>query len=310
MFMHYFNVQNIIFRKLSRKKNMMTLFKVLILSCYVGIVTFYYQPVDGERILALSPIAGRSHWNFMRGILRALTDHGHQVTVFTSILDGNRENYTEIDLSKEIEPLVGLNMSDVNNILVGHIHLINFVHSYSRSTCESFYKNDVIKDSITARNSNYDVVLIEFMASECVSYLSAKLNLPLIYVTPPPLISYTEHLILGHYSNPAFVSHVLADYAIPRTFYERFTNTLLLVYTSCLLRYKSLFEINQQPFDLVKPIKPSIVFSNAHYITDSPRPLPPSVISVGGIHLSQPKRIPEVSYYIFISIRVIYYLNH
>lgn len=268
-------------------------------------MTLYYQPVEGEHILALSPISGQSHWNFMRGILRALTDHGHRVTVFTSKPDGNRENYTEIDLSKEIESLVRLNISDVQNRLVEHTALINFVHSYSRSTCKSLYENNEIKEILRAKKSNYDVVLIEFMASECVSYLSAKLNLPLIYVTPPPLISYMEYSILGHYSNPAFVSHVLADHGVPRTLYKRFINTMLLVYTSCLLRYKSLFEINPQPFDLVKPIKPSIVFSNAHYITDSPRPLPPSVIAVGGIHLTQPKAIPEVSYCIILNTHVI-----
>ncbi|KAE9543336.1 hypothetical protein AGLY_003247 [Aphis glycines] len=48
-----------------------------------------------------------------------------------------------------------------------------------------------------------------------------------------------------------------------------------------------------QPYDLVKPKKPSLVFMNTHYITDAPRPLPANVIQVGGIHLKSPNSIPN-----------------
>ncbi|KAF0684737.1 UDP-glucuronosyltransferase 2B2-like, partial [Aphis craccivora] len=62
-----------------------------------------------------------------------------------------------------------------------------------------------------------------------------------------------------------------------------------------LLQYKSwsarLFDI--QAFDQIEPIKPSIIFSNAHFVSDAPRPILPNVIQVGGIHLSPPKKIPD-----------------
>lgn len=48
-------------------------------------------------------------------------------------------------------------------------------------------------------------------------------------------------------------------------------------------------KIYPQPYDLVKPIKPSLVFMNTHYITDTLRPMTASVIQVGAVHLKTPR---------------------
>ncbi|XP_060863382.1 UDP-glycosyltransferase UGT5-like [Metopolophium dirhodum] len=269
--------------------------KILILTFYCGVATLYFKPVEGERILAIGAIAGKSHWNFMEGILHALTDHGHKITVLTPFPTGDRENYTEVDLSKETRTLVRLDIEMVHKEFTSYFDLINFVNVYSRDVCKILSENNFIKNILTESKLNFDVIIIELMASECVSYLSAKFDIPLIYVTPPPLISYIERTILGHYPNPAVVSHLLADHSVPRTMIERFTNTMLLFSTTFLLQYKGWLAriVDKEPFDLIEPVKPSIIFSNAHFITDAARPIPPSVIQVGGIHLSPPKKIPD-----------------
>lgn len=276
---------------------MCSLVKILILSFCAGFWNNHFIPVKGERILAIEPIAGKSHWNFMRGILRALTDHGHHVTVFTPFPEGNRVNYTEIDLSKEIVPIALPNILIENNEFIKNMRLIKYVHILSRNTCKKIYENEVLKKMVTDLNSNFDIIFIELMASECISYLSTQVHLPLVYVIPPPIISYVERSVFGHYPNPAVVSHVLADHDVPRSFFERFVNAILLVCTTFLLQYKvwTASIVDTQSFDLVEPIKPSIAFSNAHYITDASRTLSPGVIQVGGIHLEPPKKIPDVS---------------
>ncbi|XP_060863384.1 UDP-glucosyltransferase 2-like isoform X2 [Metopolophium dirhodum] len=250
----------------------MTIFiKLSIITFYFGVTALYLKQVEGGNILAISTIGGKSHWNFMEGIIRALTEHGHQVTVLTPFPNGDRENYTEIDVSNETFSML------------------------RRNNCKILYENNFIKRILTDYKSNFDVIFIELMASECASYLSAKLDIPLIYITPPPLISYMERSVLGHYPNPAVVSHVLADHSVPRTMIERFTNTMLLFSTTFLIQYKGWLAriVDKESFDLIEPVKPSIIFSNAHFITDAARPIPPSVIQVGGIHLSPPKKIPD-----------------
>lgn len=61
-----------------------------------------WTPFSASNILAAQSIAGKSHWNVMRAVLRALTDHGHTVIVFTLFLDGDRPGYTEVDISKKV----------------------------------------------------------------------------------------------------------------------------------------------------------------------------------------------------------------
>lgn len=272
-------------------------FKTLILIVCFGTSSWFSVPVEAERILAITPVGAKSHWNFMRGILRALTERGHHVTFFTPFSDGTRENYTEIDISKEIDLLVHLEAAEVERQFVELNILTNAVHQISLDGCRVIYENDIIKKLMTDATSKFDVVFVEILGSECNSYLSAKLNIPLVYVAPPPIMSFAEHTILGHYPNPAVVSHMLNDHSVPRTFVERFTNAAMFFYTTSLLRYKIWSSNDEQTFNMTEPVKPSIVFSNAHYITDASRPLPPSVIPVGGIHLDPPKRIPDVRYF-------------
>ncbi|CAI6344988.1 unnamed protein product [Macrosiphum euphorbiae] len=60
-------------------------------------------------ILAVQPNPGRSYWNMMRAVLRALTDRGQAVTVFTPFVDGDRHGYTEVDVSGQMKVRVDLN---------------------------------------------------------------------------------------------------------------------------------------------------------------------------------------------------------
>lgn len=39
----------------------------------------------------------------------------------------------------------------------------------------------------------------------------------------------------------------------------------------------------------------SIMFVNTHYSLIGPKPLPPTVVEVGGVHIKEPKAIDEVS---------------
>ncbi|CAI6347272.1 unnamed protein product [Macrosiphum euphorbiae] len=62
-----------------------------------------WTSIGAANILTVHTIHGKSHWNVMRGVLRALTDRGHTVTVFTPFVDGDRPGYTELYVSGELE---------------------------------------------------------------------------------------------------------------------------------------------------------------------------------------------------------------
>lgn len=276
---------------------MSTLLCTIMLSVFcILTVSMTYASIDALQILAIESIAGKSHWNFMSAVLRSLTDIGHNVTVFTPFPDGNRDNYTEVflDLPSKVEMDAEYTLNTFGKSTV----MIPLLMNMTRSFCKIAYEQREMLEIVdSGKSANYDIIFTEIAASECASHIASKLDLPLIYVIPSPMITYIEHTVFGDVSNPATVSHLFAHHAVPRTFAQRFVNVILLGFSLLMLKYKEmeLKKIDSQPYDLVEPIKPSLVFMNTHYITEAPRPFPASFIQIGGIHLSEPKGIPNVS---------------
>ncbi|CAI6346251.1 unnamed protein product [Macrosiphum euphorbiae] len=275
---------------------MRTLFRTMMLSLFcILTVSMTYTSTNALQILAIENVAGKSHWNFMSAVLRSLTDNGHNVTVFTPFPDGNRANYTEVylDLPSKVE----MDIEETLNVFGKPTAIIPILMNMTRYFCNIAYEQRDMQEILNGGKSNYDIIFTEVVASECASYIASKLELPLIYVIPSPMITHIEHTVFGDVSNPATVSHLMAHNAVPRTFAQRFLNVVLLGFSLLALKYKEieLKKIDVQPYDLVQPLKPSLVFMNTHYITDAPRPMPASVIQIGGIHLKTPRRIPNVS---------------
>ncbi|XP_060870458.1 UDP-glucosyltransferase 2-like [Metopolophium dirhodum] len=254
-------------------------------------------PVDGMRVLAVETIAGKSHWNFMRAVLRALTDAGHTVTVFTPFPDGDRDNYTEVDTSAAFRMKLDVDLAEVLEKFVEPSSILPLLVTVSRSLCDAIFQDERMKAVMRTRadRDGYDVVVVEPMGSECVSHAATVLGLPLVFVVPSPMISYHEGSFLGHVPNPAVVSHLLADHAVPRSFVQRFRNAVLSVYSVFVVRYTewSLKRAEPtKPYDTLAPVRPSAVFVNSHFATEASRPVPPNFVHVGGLHLEKPKSLP------------------
>ncbi|XP_050433229.1 UDP-glucosyltransferase 2-like isoform X9 [Adelges cooleyi] len=255
-----------------------------------------HTPVaSGARVLAVQTVAGKSHWNFMRAVLGALTDRGHQVTVFTPFTDGDRENYTEVDLSAETPIKVGMSLTDIQAFFITPATAFSVIMNMTRHYCEIIYNSNRMKEILSkGQNSDYDLIVTEPMCSSCVDYLAATLKLPQVYVVPSPMITFMERKFYGHVPNPAVSSHLFALYAWPKSFRQRLDNVILYVNSLYILSKSESLAIktNPQPFDNVGSVIPSVTFANIHYITEASRPLPSNVIPVGGIHLPSSKPIP------------------
>lgn len=254
--------------------------------------------VQSARILAIEPISGKSHWNFMSGVLRALTDNGHQVTAFTPFPDGNRENYTEIDVSSSFLLKIDMDFMDLKKMFDSILKIFDFFIEFDRKCCETMYNNDQLNAMLAKDlSSNFDAILIEpGTVTVCMTYIATKSNLPLIFTIPTSINVYTERVIFGDVPNPATVSPLLADHAVPRTFTHRFSDVLLFLYWNLIIIFKvSLFKIiDSKPYDLNIPVSPSLVFINQHFIGDASRPIPSNAVGVGGIHLKPAKKISKV----------------
>lgn len=257
------------------------------------------QPTTGVRVLAVQTFAGRSHWNFLSAVIRALTDAGHSVTVSTPFTEGDRDNYTELDTSSRFPKRMDLGIMEL-------IEVFGPVESTMRTglqtnwdNCDIVFTEDRMERIMQRRGyddhgrRSFDVVLVHTMGSECVTRVAAALNLPMIYVIASTMLTYMERKALGDLSNPAVVSHVMASHAIPETFAQRFSNAALTLYTTMYIHYLDSTHSVGSKYEF-SPVQPSAVFLNTHYSVEPARPFPPNVIQVGGIHLKPAKKIPKV----------------
>lgn len=253
--------------------------------------TGWSHPADGVRVLAFSSVAARSHWNFMSGVLRALVDGGHQVTVYTQFPGRGppvNPNYTEVDTEKDYKHVFGvaLNATEVLPLFSDPLILIPFMANGSLFTC------GVMDRLLDGRSGDdFDVFITEPMSDECVSHAARRLGVPLVYTIPAPLLPWIEAGAFGHLGHPAYVPHVQLAHSTVDTFYRRLSNVALTLHTT-YLNYRHLYG---QSLYHVPPVKPSLVFVNTHYITEPIRPVPVNRVDVGGVHLKKPKPLPAVS---------------
>lgn len=257
------------------------------------------HPVDGARVLAFSGVAGKSHWNFMRGVLRAMVDGGHRVTVYTQFPGRGAAaviNYTELDTFAEYSvhmvPL-DVNATEAVPLFANPSLLFPFMVNGSRLSCD-------IADRLLAdrRGDEFDAFVTEPLSSECVSHAARRLGVPLIYTVPSPVPSWIEASVFGHPANPAYVPHLFSAHsAVAGTFFRRLSNAATYLNTA-YVHYRATraaAALDGRYYDRVPPVKPALVFVNTHYVTEPANPAPANRIDVGGIHLAGPEPLPAVS---------------
>lgn len=254
------------------------------------------RPAAGVRVLAVQTFAGRSHWNFLSAVVRALTEAGHSVTVSTPFPEGERENYTEWDTSGRFPKKVDLGVMDLIEVFGPVDSTMRTGMRASWENCDIVF-NEARMERIMRRRGNgdqnggpFDVVIVHTMGSECVTRVASALNVPMIYAVASTMLTYMERKALGDLSNPAVTSHVMARHAVPATFARRFGNAALTLYTTLLANYLD------STHPEVPLVQPSGVFLNTHYSVEPARSFPPNVFQVGGIHLKPAKKIPKVRY--------------
>jgi len=277
---------------LKSNKTNLPLYLILI---YMFVSSRIYTPVESARILAVETVGGKSHWNFMSAILQTLVDNGHNITVFTPFAKENRENYTEVDTSMGSMRILDMELKEMMDKYGNILTLIHKSTGMSRMLCNVVYENNKMKEILASTRSDFDIVLIEPLLSECVSYLAIKLNLPLIYIMPIPTMGIMERKLTGHVFNPAVVSLNIANFGTPKTFTQKSINFAYLVYCTvvCIFNELILKFTEPQEYDLHAPIPPSLTFVNRHYTIEPASPIASNVIEIGGIHLKAPTKLPK-----------------
>lgn len=273
----------------------------MILVAFVTSVGPWARPaVEGARILAIETVAGKSHWNFVSAVLRALTNAGHHVTVFTPITAGDRENYTEVDTSAELPKKLELDMMTIMTLLGDPVKVRRVMPRILRSKCDIVLGNRRLNELLDGHGGvdGFDVILVEPPWTGCLSYLATRLGLPIVFMVPHPLVTFLEFAHLGHMPSPAVVSDVMSQHAVPDTFVRRLIDAPLLAYGTLLFRFTELLIRYTEPksYHAYALVPPSVIFLNSYHVIEASRFFTPNVVPVGGIHLAVGSQaVPQVS---------------
>lgn len=163
----------------------------------------------------------------------------------------------------------------------------------------------LFQDILQSRVREYDVMFVQLLFMyECYLPIAKKLKIPIIGT-----FSFHEYSIVDQsIGNPHPLVLPFTFYYSPKkmTFFERLKNVychvLLKAYYTweVLPQVQRFYERHYPSFNLNSDAAVSLIFLNNHPTFFS-RPMVPTLVEVGGIHIPPPKPLPPVINYISIT---------
>ncbi|XP_050682426.1 UDP-glucosyltransferase 2-like isoform X6 [Leptidea sinapis] len=266
--------------------------------------------VDAYKILVVISLPGRSHGILGEGLVRHLTNAGHEVTYITPFPPKNPPNNTKvIDVSDNNKTFKGdlLNLqnmmskrADINSMYV----MIDVCLEVLRSTVANHNVQNMLRDP----TQKFDVVISEWLYAELYAGFAAVYDCPLIwFLTVEP--HWMVLRLIDEATNPAYSTDVLAKYlSTPLSFVQRLGSLYDRIYTYYLYHsfvYNTEEEIynkymvphvNSQkytPLDVLR-YNASLMLGNSHVSLGEASSLPQSYKPIGGYHIERDvKPLPD-----------------
>ncbi|XP_011194876.2 UDP-glucosyltransferase 2 [Zeugodacus cucurbitae] len=279
------------------------------LQWFVLLLTAVSMPLTctSYRILLMGPFPAPSHWMWMEHFLKDLLQRGHQVTTLTNHpAKQAHANLTEIIIDPKLniaehrprENIFKMHFtSDFENLqMYWHVGLLSSEHAFN---------DPKVKALIASQDLKFDLIVLEQFYHESFLMFAHKFKCPVVTLGT---LGYTDNMdhAMGLLTPWATVPHLLVSYTDQMTFAQRAYNTYLSIYDALFRSWyyiPKMQEMAERHFgayidgplphviDLERNI--SMMLINSHRSTDVPRPSMPGLIDVAGVHIKQPKPLPE-----------------
>ncbi|EFN81910.1 UDP-glucuronosyltransferase 2C1 [Harpegnathos saltator] len=255
-------------------------------------------PIQGYRILCVFPYNGKSHFQVTEALCKALAEHGHQIDMISHFPSKNRiANYTDI------VNLLGTRRAVTNNISLNEARQIN--------TAVTFYIATVFGGDLCSLMGNakmqrfiknppndppYDLVITEYFGSSCYFGFGRLLNIPIIGIVASLEYAFMNE-VMGNPTSSSFFPGILVEFAGLPNFWQRLVNTLENLIQPRIFNYYSSSQTDdmrkylRQDMPDVREIEKDIalLFVNSHYSFHGTRPVIPSFVEIGGLHIEMDK---------------------
>ncbi|EDV36121.2 uncharacterized protein Dana_GF12118, isoform B [Drosophila ananassae] len=268
---------------------------------------------EGARILAAFIFPATSRFVIINAIIRELVKRGHEVTFITphSLAKENLgPNYKEIVIGwypswNRMKELTNTNtvieMAEVNKLTFSRM-----VHVIGPESTDFAFQTPELQALFNAKDKEgkYDLLLVEQFVNEGALILGHLYQIPAITISTFGYANYFSQIV-GIIYPWSYVPYLYMPYSDRMSLWERIGNVFMSSADDLLRRYSYYPEqdaVLQKHFskklDRVPTIKEleanvSAIFINSYMPLASPRPLSYNMIPVGGLHIKEPKALPE-----------------
>ncbi|KAJ3642472.1 hypothetical protein Zmor_025257 [Zophobas morio] len=259
--------------------------------------------VQSARILGIFPLPGKSHYILGSSLMRALAEHGHDVTVINPFGEKNppKGKYRDILLPEIIESIENrkdeFNMFEIGDL--GPFVNIPILAYLMSDIGEMVLKEKTVQELIHS-NEKFDLVIIEQFYNDAHKMLATHFGgIQIVFSTVGA--NFWVNSIVGNPSPLAYIPDVFLSYSPHMTFGERLVNTLcylLNVAVHGLYLYPKHNSVGAKYIPNAPSIhdinyNASLVLLNSHPSLNQPVPHVPNMIEIGGFHIKPPKKLPQ-----------------
>ncbi|XP_055535915.1 UDP-glycosyltransferase UGT5-like [Wyeomyia smithii] len=251
---------------------------------------------DGSKILAVFPSTSKTNYLFGQVLFEELASRGHEITVISPFeLQYDSENIKQIKLTGMFAHLedYGINANiftkwdrsslyGKNNLIYGTAAMADYTLGHPK--VQELMKSD----------ATFDLLILDQVPTDSLLGLAFHYGIPAIVYSSTATNKFTNEMVANPH-NPSYNPISELGYSDQMTFVQRFWNTIVSL--SEQFNYKFFYLPSQEAvyqrhfgrknlpplLDLIHNV--SLVMVNTHPVINHPRPLVPSMIEVGGLHL-------------------------
>ncbi|EAT35941.1 AAEL011937-PA [Aedes aegypti] len=269
-----------------------------VIGVFLFLILSFSAQIHGSKILAVFPSTSKTNYILGQVLFEQLASRGHEITVISPFeIEYDSENIKQIKLTGMFAHLedYGMNTNIFtkwdkssfygnNNLIYGTAAMADYTLGHPK--VQELLKSD----------ASFDLLLLDQVLCDSLLGLANHYDVPAIVFSSTATNKFSNEMVANPH-NPAYNPISSLGYSDRMSFDQRLWNTLVSI--SEQFNYKYLYlpsqEVVYQRHFAKKNLPPlldvihnvSVVLVNSNPMINYPRPVVPSMIEVGGMHLKK-----------------------
>ncbi|CAH1375667.1 hypothetical protein MTP99_017076 [Tenebrio molitor] len=256
--------------------------------------------VESSKILFIAPMPAHSHFTLVFRLAKELVDRGHQVTVINPYPQKpSIKNYTDVSVEELTVYVEELKKNLLKLEKGGMIQTMTEMFNMGGEIADRTLKNENVQKLLHS-GENFDVVVMEYFINDALLGIGHHFKAPVILISPIATNGFANFIM----ANPApssYVPTLSGAFTKHMNFWQRLQNFLVRTVLDLVREtihlpkqrkiFKKYIDTDLELDDVLYNV--SLIFANSHVSISDPLPLVPSIIEIGGYHISPPKKLPD-----------------